>query len=275
MQASANSERINNTTWSLPCITSGNNSLHEVLHSLKADPEGEIMRVIEMEVIRSDDMTKQESDQLFSRDLMINYGHAGEVIMQYVLNNYDQCIEDLYAIQRELDGAAGFKQRERYYSALCATAIWGGKLANTLGLVNIPVQPVIDMLVGKLGKVAKPTMSAAELSTTYLGLFMSENIQNQLIINQAPSAIAGSLSVPIETPRGILAIRREPDVNRAYIIVSVLKTWCAKKQISYSCMIKDLKKLGSLLDITRTRMSEGTPQDSPAVVALVLDSTKL
>lgn len=275
MQAAANSERINNTTWSLPCITSGNNSLHEVLYSLKADPEGEIMRVMEMEIIRSDDMTKQESDQLFSRDLMINYGHAGEVIMQYVLDNYDQCLESLYAIQLEIDTAAGFRQRERYYSALCATAIWGGKIANILGLVNIPVQPVIDMLVSKLSKLAKPTMSAAELSTTHLGLFMSENMQNQLIINHAPSAIAGTFSVPIETPRGFLAIRREPDVNRAYIIVSVLKSWCAKKQIPYSCMIKDLNKLGSLLDITRIRMSEGTPQDSPAVMALVLDGTKL
>ena len=275
MQASANSERINNTTWSLPCITSGNNSLHEVLHSLKADPEGEIMRVMEMEVTRSDSMTKQESDQLFSRDMMVNFGHAGEIMMQYVLDNYDECVKDLYATQLEFDKASGFQQRERYYSALCATAIWGGKVANALGLVDIPVQPVIDMLLDKLSKLAKPTMTAADLSTTHLGLYMSENMQNQLIINQAPPAIAGTFSVPIETPRGALFIRRDPDTQRAYVIASALKTWCAKKQISYSCMLDDLRAAGSLLDIARVRMSAGTPQDSPAVMALVLDSSKL
>lgn len=275
MQASANSERVNNTTWSLPCITSGNNSLHEVLQSLKADPEGEIMRVLEMEVSRSDSMTKQETDNLFSRVMVDNYGHAGEIMMQYVLDNYDECVKELYAIQVELDAKANFQQRERYYSVLCATAIWGGRIANRLGLVDIPVDPVMKLIVTKVGKITAPVMTAAELSKTHLGLYMSENMQNQLIINQAPPAIAGTLNAPIETPRGSLVIRREPDVKRAYIIASLLKSWCAKKQISYSCMIDDLRAAGSLLDISRVRMSAGTPQDSPAVMALVLDSTKL
>jgi hypothetical protein len=104
---------------------------------------------------------------------------------------------------------------------------------------------------------------------------MLEHIQNQLIINQKAPSIEGMLSVPIETPRGPLAIRREPDVKRAYIISSVLKSWCAKKQISYSCMTDDLTTMGVLLDVSRIRMSAGTPQDSPAVLALVLDASKI
>ena len=275
MQASSNAERINNTTWSLPCITSGNNSLHEVLQSMKADPEGELMRVLEIEVVRSDDMSKQETDQIFSRDMLENYGHAGELIMQYVLDNYDECLKDLYATQKEFDKAVKFSQRERYYSALCATALWGGKLANALGIVDIPVKPVFDDMVKRLRKADEGNMSTVELSCTYLGTFMSEYIQNQLIINQAPSTIEGVLSVPIESPRGPLAIRREPDVKRAYIIASVLKSWCAKKQVSYKNMLHDLSTVGILKDVSKIRMSAGTPQDSPAVMALVLDSTKI
>lgn len=275
MSASSNSERINNTTWSLPCITSGNNSLHEVLQSLKADPEGELLRVLELEVVRSDNLTKQESDQIFSRDMVENYGHAGEVMMQFVLNNYDDCVKDLYAAQVELDKAANLQQRDRYYSALCATAIWGGRLANRLGIVDIPVEPVFNYLVSKVSRAKDVSVGNIELSTANLGLFMSEYMQNQLIINKHPPAIEGALSVPIETPRGALVIRREPDTKQAYIIASVLKTWCAKKQISYSNLLEDLKGTGILIDVSRIRMSAGTAQDSPAVSALVLDATKI
>jgi hypothetical protein len=276
LQASANSERVNNTTWDLPCISSGNNSLHEVLHSIKANPEGELLRVLELEVLSSDSMTKQETDQVFSIDLLENYGHAGEVIMQYVLDNYDECVADLRAIQVKFDLAADLKQPDRYYSALCATALWGGTVANELGIIDIPVQPVFDRMVRQLNKKVRGTKETSfDRSSAFLGTFMLENIQNQLIINQASSAIEGTLSVPIETPRGQLAIRREPDVKRAYIISSVLKTWCAKKQISYNCMTDDLSKMGILLDVARIRMSAGTPQDSPAVLALILDATKI
>jgi hypothetical protein len=275
MSASSNSERINNTTWALPCITSGNNSLHEVLQALKADPEGEILRVLELEVVRSDSLTKQQSDQIFSRDMVENYGHAGEIMMQFVLDNYDDCVADLYAVQLEFDRAANLQQRDRYYSALCATAIWGGRLANKLGLVDIPVEPVFSYLVSKVSRTKEVSSGNEEQSTAYLGLFMSEYMQSQLIINKAPPAIEGALSVPIESPRGALVIRREPDTKQAFIIASVFKSWCAKKQISYSNMLEDLRYVGILIDVSRVRMSAGTVQDSPAVNALVLDATKM
>lgn len=275
MSSSANIERINNTTWSMPCITSGNNSLHEVLQTLKADPEGEILRILELEVVRADSLTKQQSDQLFSRDLVNNYGHAGDIIAQAILDNYEDSVNDLFECQRQFDMKANLFQRDRYYSALVATAIFGGKLANELGIINIPVEPVIDYLVKKVGHARKVEKVQEEKASANLGLFMSEHMQNQLVINNKAPTVPGALSVPIETPRGALVIRREPDTHRAYIIASVMKSWCAKKQISYKCMVADLKKIGVLIDTSKVRMSAGTVQDSPAVMALVIDTTQM
>jgi hypothetical protein len=275
MSSSANIERVNNTTWSMPCITSGNNSLHEVLQTLKADPEGEILRILELEVVRADSLTKQQSDQLFSRDLICNYGHAGDIIAQAILDNYDESVNELFECQRQFDVKANLLQRDRYYSALVATAIFGGKLANELGIINIPMQPVIDYLAKKIGHARKIEKVQEDKASANLGLFMSEHMQNQLVINNKPPTIAGTLGVPIETPRGALVIRREPDTHRAYIIASVMKSWCAKKQISYKCLVDDLKKIGILLDTAKVRMSSGTVQDSPAVMALVIDTTQM
>jgi hypothetical protein len=158
---------------------------------------------------------------------------------------------------------------------LVATAIFGGKLANELGIISIPVEPVIDYLISKLGHAKKVVKVQEDKASANLGLFMSEHIQNQLVINNKAPNISGVLSVPIETPRGALVIRREPDTHRAYIISSVMKSWCAKKQISYKCLVNDLKKIGILLDTAKVRMSAGTVQDSPAVLALVLDTTQM
>ena len=275
MSSAANMERVNNTTWSMPCITSGNNSLHEVLQTLKADPEGEILRILELEVVRADTLTKQQSDQLFSRDLVNNYGHAGDIIAQAILDNYEESINELFECQRRFDEKANLFQRDRYYSALVATAIFGGKLANDLGIINIPVEPVIEYLAKKVGHARKIEKVQEDKASANLGLFMSEHMQNQLVINSKKPTVPGALSVPIETPRGALVIRREPDTGRAYIIASVMKSWCAKKQISYKCFVDDLKKLGVLLDVSKIRMSSGTVQDSPAVMALILDTAQM
>lgn len=275
-QAAANAERINNTTWSLPCITSGNNSLHEVLQIDKADPEGERLRVLEIEVVRTDSLSKQETDQIFSVDLLENYGHAGEVMMQYVLDNYEECRADLRKVQLEFDKAAQLTQPDRYYSALCATAIWGGRVANHLGLVDIPVKPVFDRMVKHLKKRADVVEDkVGERSSGFLGTFLLEHIDHQLIINKAPPAIEGMLSCPINVPRGQLIIRREPDAGRVYIVASIIKKWCATKQINYGNMVTDLEASGLMVGLTKVKMSEGTPQDSPAVLALVLDATKI
>ena len=137
------------------------------------------------------------------------------------------------------------------------------------------MQPVIDYLTKKIGHARKIEKVQEDKASANLGLFMSEHMQNQLVINNKPPTIAGTLGVPIETPRGALVIRREPDTHRAYIIASVFKSWCARKQLSYKCLVEDLKKIGILLDTTKVRMSAGTVQDSPAVIALVLDTTQM
>jgi hypothetical protein len=241
----------------------------------KADPEGEKLRVLELEVVRSDGLSKAETDKIFSQDLMENYGLAGEVMMQYVLDNYDECKAELQQTRLDFDVAAKISQPDRYYSALIATALWGGKVANDLGLVNIPVKPVFDRMVMHLNKNHKPDDGSPQArSESFLGMFLSEHIQNQLIIN-SKSPIEGMFALPIESPRGPLVIRREPDTNRAYVISNSLKAWCAKKQVSYSGMIDDLTASGLLITIDRVKMSAGTPQDSPSVLALVLDATKI
>lgn len=275
MMAATNSERVNNTTWSLPCITSGNNSLHNILQSLKADPEGEIMRVIELQIDRTDTLTKMESDELFSRALLKNYGHAGEAVMQYILDNYEECLVEIFDIQKKFDQDARLNQRERYYSALCATALFGGMIANRIGIIDIPVVNIHNYLVSKFGNVSREVASIMDNSYSHLGLFMAENIDKQIIMSSAESHIAGLTPSPIVTPRGGVVIRVEPKLGHTIIQEAALKTWCAKRQVSFDAVVQSLKDRGSLVRRGAVKMMEGTAYPMPAVKALVVKSDTL
>ena len=84
MMSQSNSERLNNTTWALILWTSGNRSVHDVLYSMKTFPEGELMRVVEINIPRDGTMSKEETDELYSM-MFENYGVAGETYLQYVV----------------------------------------------------------------------------------------------------------------------------------------------------------------------------------------------
>ncbi len=102
MQSQVNAERSNSLRWSLIAITSGNKSLYDQLYNLKDFPEGELMRILEFNVYKNDDMSKAESDEIFN-GMYENYGVAGEVFMRYVIANLPEVKKMLVKIQRKFD----------------------------------------------------------------------------------------------------------------------------------------------------------------------------
>ena len=67
MQSQVNAERSNTMRWALIAITSGNKSLYDQLFNLKDFPEGELMRILEFSVSKTDNMTKAQSDEEIGR----------------------------------------------------------------------------------------------------------------------------------------------------------------------------------------------------------------
>ena len=146
MMSQTNAERINNTTWALILWTSGNRSVHDVLYSMKTFPEGELMRVVEINIPRDLTMSKEETDELFNM-MFNNYGTAGEKYMEYVVAHQDELKERIKEIQAKFDQDAGLTQRERFYSALAAVAIVAGLITKKLGLHDIPTAGVYKWAV--------------------------------------------------------------------------------------------------------------------------------
>ena len=276
MESSTNRERLNLTCWSVPCITSGNASIHGILQANSMSPDGEIMRVMEMRVEPIVGITKEESDRLFIEVLQHNYGHAGELVIEYILHNKEECYKRLKIIQVQFDLIMGYGNPERFYSLLTTTALWGGEIANLLGLVAIPLAPIVDFLIEHNGLTKQEVCTAIQLSSGDIGAFINEHSGNHsLVLDTRPSNIPGDLRAPLQSPRGELMIRVELDTQHMYITVSSLRSWCADHRLSFVDMVKELEVSGVVINQTSIHMAEGTAIKSPAVRAIVLDMTKI
>jgi hypothetical protein len=274
MMSQTNAERINNTTWALILWTSGNRSVHDVLYSMKTFPEGELMRVVEINIPRDNSMTKDETDELWNA-MFQNYGLAGEEYMNYIVSHREAVIEKIKEVQAKFDIDAGLSQRERFYSALAAVAIVGGMISNRLGLHNIDVGPVYQWAVKYFAGVSKAIKPVGSSPQDQLGTFLNEHSQNLLVINSEVDNRTHMEQAPIQLPYRELVTRYEPDTKLLFITTKHFRDWCTKNQASYKSITDALLKDEVAQLGVKKRLARGTKLNTPAVNTMAINTSKL
>lgn len=272
MQSQINAERSNTLRWWLIAITSGNKSLYDQLFNLKDFPEGELMRVLELEIKKNDNLSKAQSDEMFN-PVYENYGIAGEIFIRYVIANLPEVKRLLFAVQRKLDKAAGFTQRERFWSATAASAITAGIITKKLHLHDIDVGAIYKWAVETLSNLRVEVRSDGTGPINRIGMFLNEHNNNMLIVNSSVDRRSGLTEAPIREPRGELMTRYEPDMKMLYIAVKPLRDWCSENQISYKMLCEELKRMKVVKGLIKKSMSKGSDISTPSVVALMVDCT--
>lgn len=271
MESQVNAERINNTLWRLLAITSSNSSLYDKLYALKDFPEGELMRIIELKIVRDANFAKEFTDALFGK-LQHNYGIAGEMFIQYVVSNLPEVLETLRDVQLKLDAAAGLGQRERFWSGMGAVSITAGLIAQRLGLIDIDVKRVFKWLIAFL-RAGKGDVKAVSVDgTAAIGSFINSNIRSILVVKDAP-ADNGLPTPPMMTPQNELIIRYETDTKCLYLGQKKFKEWCVKNQVSYHETLNALKNDGVRVESVKKRMGKGMLVSAPPVNAILIDDT--
>jgi hypothetical protein len=272
MQSQSNAERSNSLRWYLIAITSDNKSLYDQLYNLKDFPEGELMRVLEFAVAKNDSLSKAESDAMFN-PMYENYGVAGEIFIRYVLANLPEVQRLLEKVQRKLDIAAGFTQRERFWSATAACSITSGIITKKLGLHDIDVAKVYEWAVATLSNMRVEVRSDSMTPLSRIGMFLNEKNNNMLIVNSNIDKRSGLTEAPIREPRGELMTRYEPDKKLLFISSKALREWCSENQISYKMLCSELQKEKITTGIIKKSLSKGSDITTPSVFALVIDCT--
>jgi hypothetical protein len=275
MKANSNELRQNNTRWATSAFMSGNSSMHDKISALKATPEAEQLRIVEIEIQADNTMTKEEADDLFETVLYSNYGMAVDVLMEYSVPNVESVKKLLKATQVKFDKEAGLTSKQRFYSAGIAAAFTGAILGKQLGIHDIDVQPVWDWAVRYLGDLKDSIKSAKRDPGLTLGTFLNTHNRNLLVADYGDDKRTGLTKAPLKEPYDKLLVRYEPDTNHLFIDADYFQSWCTEKQIAYRSTLAELRKMGADATVAKKAMAKGTLLSTPPINAIKLDNNIL
>ncbi len=273
MNGQTNTLRVNNTSWQGMTLCSANASFYEKLGVAKNTPDGESMRLLEYKIEPNGIIEVQEGKQMFDHQLRENFGHAGDIYIQWLVNNLEEAIALVRKIQARLDREVQFNQKERFWSGVSACNIAGGLIASQLELHNYDMKAVYDWLKGMLGEMRFEIQAPNSTPVTILGEFVNAHIINALVVNGEVDARSNLQSMPMLEPRGELLIRYEPDTKELFIAAKQFKDFCVKQQINYKTTLKELGNAKIYLEGVNKRMSKGMKVVSPAVRVLKFDAS--
>lgn len=270
-----NAERLNHTKFQTGMVTSSNRYVTDALLSIKGFPDGELKRILEINIKPDPHDDATWARQHFGR-LMNNYGHAIDPFAQALVGQLPMVQAKLAEVQLRVEQAAGIRNNERYWALMASLAMAGGSIAKHLGLHDIPTKPVFDYAIGLIKETRSRTHEYMFDNEEFLGGFLQRHFHEILVINGNKDNRTGLDHAPIREPRGALTARYEPDTKMLYIVGRTFREDCAKVMANFEEVMAPYRKSKALVDIKKKRMTAGTVANTQAPVnALCFDTTKL
>lgn len=273
MKASTNEVRINNTNWNNMTLASSNASFYQKLGAAKNSPDGESMRLLEYAIKPTSAIDVALGKQMFDHQLRENYGHAGEIYCQWLVNNLEEAKTLIKQIQAKIDKEVQFTARERFWSAVAACNIAGGLIAKSLGLHDYDMKEVYKWLIKMLSEMREDVKPPVDTPLTVLGDYINSKTMHTLVVNGEVDARSGLTSSPLQEPRNDLLIRYEPDTKHLFIAAAPFKNFCVSIQVNHKDLLVKLKEMKVYKDTVNKRMAKGMKIVSPPVRVLWFDAS--
>ena len=265
MNASSNSERVNNTTWSAIVMSSSNTSFIEKLQADKSGVEGELMRLIEPVFPIQTVLTKAEADTIFPL-FKENYGTAGEEYIKHVMADMNHTRQVLAEEQRAIDTTAVITGPERFWSAVGACILAGARLAQEVGLHDIDIgrvrQYYIDLIhdMRKRNGYTITVKANAEHKdipqrTDLLGEFINAHSNGIVTVQVDDKGAITPIHVPVS--RDIVA-RYERNRESLYVAQGAFRKFMRDRNANLDEYIETLKESGVYRGDGQCRLTRGT-----------------
>jgi len=265
-----NKERQRGSQWNLLVGTTANASLLQTISLVKAAPKGEAQRVFEHRATRLP-YTEEEATKL-NKTLTDQYGHAGDVYIQYVLSHKQEVTKLLSSVERLIRERASLTSKNRMWTSQGACVVVGVILAKRAGLLAWDERKLLAWVIMELSRInhleSEYSMSADDLINAYYG----EQFGNVLRIKGLVDARKNGMDVytiPDSKPHNSFTIRHEYDCNKMYLAVTPFRNWCTKNALEYHGVMEILQRdLGA--KPCKVRMLKGTTGDINPCHALQL-----
>ena len=243
-------ERAVINSWNTIAVASSNHSLVDKLSALKTDASAEINRLMEIDTAAVQGFGREVATQAY-HTFHEHFGVAGPVYIEYLTNNQEQHRVKIDQIVRAIDLSTDALPEERFWSAVAGAAIYGGLIAQKLGLIQFQVAPVLAWVKNHIVSARANKTEQVTNYTDYLGQFLDSHMNGVIVTtHNGPKEVVGI----IREPRGNLVCRIDEDMKRMYISRSVLKAYLEKTYGSYSKLKTSLEKCGALIDTNKRKV---------------------
>lgn len=254
MQASTNSERVQEYMTKLICLISANQSIKQKVGLYKEDATAEEMRLLEMTFSKPTSpgyvMDAERGLWLFE-GLKNNYGHAGPMLIQHILGMPRAKFDTIFEEERARSSDLFEKNSEyRFLNGLNACVYTAGRIGNDMGLFKLNLDKIREVVEDDYRLMMKIRVENQTRHLDLLNEFIAENVRSVLVVKDS----GGIGAYPT---LGVLNIRVETGKNRMYVTTASLKNYLHPKQITVKAFEDDLKKQGVMLQKIKKRMATG------------------
>jgi len=274
MQASINAERDYEASASLIAIMTANGDLYDKLGALKANPEGELARLVELKFYGVPEYLAQNTRMgpfMFDR-LKKNFGWAGPDFIQqlYATHTDEQITERLNVVIEKFKIDFGDFMPYRFYENIMGTAMVVADMLKEFNILDLPKERIYNVILGHLIGIKDGVRRISKIDyESVVGSFVNTHQANVLAIKD------GKITME---PKGPLYIRADVDKSLLSIDAGEFNKYLAELQVSSRELIHHLKLLG-INTTTSKRVRLGTKwKDATAVynaVCYQFDSTDL
>lgn len=186
MEAGANKERVNNSTWALTCTMTSNTHMVDILAGgRKHSSHGEMMRMLEWTPSKPLDFTDEE--RAIIQESRRNYGVAGEQWVSFITQNYDTCRQVWRRVHTQLKTELGFSDEERYWHAACASLVAACVLTSSkyADIIDVPVRGVIEALKDLVKTNRESHKRTERTAEDVLNAYTRENYGRFIIVKKS------------------------------------------------------------------------------------------
>lgn len=280
LKSSGNEERYRGAPWRQTGLSTGNISFWEFLQKERGNPEAQMQRVLEFDVVKyitKDRFAQMRQEEGFSlaetsnlfKDVQVNYCNFTIEYLQYVMKNRAQ-IESIYnGVKTRLDKEADLTPVNRFWSAGCACTITGCIVAKQLGIINYDHKKLFKWVVKELIRAKEEVEGAKPNVSNVIADFARAHWGNILKIKSTEDAREEDLIVPEQNPRNKIIGRYETDTKLMFIPTKELKDYLVDRFIHYSSTVKMLKdEMGAVSKVVR--VTKGTSLNLPAQRCIIV-----
>jgi len=249
------SEHVGKTvTWETIVLASANTDDISRILSSGRDVSPHLMRMIGVpfSLVNASPEAKIEADN-FLRSLNQNYGHAGPLMMKFVVQNYEKVakgyIKNVAMVDRLLNSRDA--SAERYWSAAIAAAYTGAQIAKSLGLLDYPIEEDLKWMVAHLSGQRETIQDTVSDPLDVLVEFLETHIGNTLVVSAKNSS---NLDCTVVKPYHALLIRHEMDADRIYIARQAILDFCGEHKMPFRRMEQTLEGMGVIVSRAKQKV---------------------